>query len=86
MATSGHELEQTARDARRAAELMADPVLERVFSGLREKYVERSLLAAELDAREAARAIVLALAEVRRELGVIVTDGEYAMAALRQRQ
>lgn len=81
-ATFTHE--QAKARAARASSLLNDDILSEAFESAREDFIRTSLEARELSDREAARNMVFALVEVRRQLERIVSDGEYAATALRR--
>jgi hypothetical protein len=64
--------------ARRARELMNDPLLTEVLEEVRQEFIQQSLDGENVATREAARSTVIGLAAIAAKFDEIVGDGEHA--------
>lgn len=79
-----YTVEQCYERGLHAAKLLEDSLLSEAFALAREKLIDDSLFGIDVVTREAARAQVLGLAEVRQILDAIVSGGEHAEEVLRR--
>ncbi len=78
------QIDQELKDSQRAKELLSDPLLQKIFQDLEEKYITawKESDPKDREGREVLYQLQYAIAEVRSHFTVIIEKGEFHKSTL----